>query len=162
MDDSFLVRMLNSAANLHEQRQTLGGRQVILVAIISDPDSAHQFHDEEGPARLSCASLEHTGDIGVIHQGQCLTFSLEPRDDSPGIHAQLNNFESDSPAHGLFLLRHVDDAATALADLLEQLVAANSITGFFAGWERAGRSYRQSRLDQEVATAIAYLQEGFD
>src|SRR5437667_4040422 len=128
MDDSFLVRMLNSAANLHEQRQTLGGRQIILVAIISDPDSAHQFHDEEGPARLSCASLEHTGDIGVIHQGKSLAFSLESGDDSPGIHSELNDFESDAAADRLLLFRHVHDAATALADLLEQLVAANSIT----------------------------------
>ena len=43
------------------------------------------------------------------------------------VHAQLDDLERDAAAHRLLLLGHVDHAAAAFADLLEQLVAADPV-----------------------------------
>ena len=67
-----------------------------------------------------------------------------------GVHAQLDDLERHPAAHRLLLLGHIDHAATAFADLLQQLVAANAVAGLFrqgsgkahgsgdaqAGWRR--------------------------
>ena len=40
----------------------------------------------------------------MIHQRQCLTFRLEPRDDFARVHSQLDDFERHLPAQRLGLL----------------------------------------------------------
>ena len=62
----------------------------------------------------------------MVHQRQRLPLGLEPGDDLLGVHAQLDDLERDPAAHRLLLLGHVDHAAAAFADLLQQLVAAQS------------------------------------
>src|SRR5690349_11083513 len=69
----------------------------------------------------------------MIHQRQRLAFSLEACYDALGVHAELDNFERDPAAHGRLLLSHVNDAATAFADLLEDFVPANRVSGFLGG-----------------------------
>ena len=52
---------------------------------------------------------------------------------------------------GSLLLGHIDHAAAAFADLLQQLVAANAIAGFAWGqgcWRRGGFIGRQTELQQ--------------
>ena len=61
----------------------------------------------------------------MVHQRQRLALGLEPGDDLPGVHAKPDDLERDPAADGFFLLGHVDRAAAALADLLEELVAAD-------------------------------------
>jgi hypothetical protein len=46
-----------------------------------------------------------------------------------GVHAGLEDLERDHAPDRLPLLRHEHDAKAALADLLEQLVAANDAAG---------------------------------
>ena len=65
----------------------------------------------------------------MVHQRQRLPLGLEPGDDLLGVHAQLDDLERHPAAHRLLLLGHVDHAAAALADLLQQLVAANPVAG---------------------------------
>ena len=130
MDDALLVRVLDGVANLHEQLEPLLGGQVVLVAVVGDLDPAHQFHHKEGPARVRRAGVEHLGDIGMVHERQRLALGLEPGDDLLGVHAQLDDLEGDPAADGLLLLGQIDHPAAALADLLEQLVAANLVAGF--------------------------------
>src|SRR2546426_303882 len=49
MDDSFLMRVLDRAADLDEQFQPLAGGQIVLVAVIDQPDPAHQLHHKVRP-----------------------------------------------------------------------------------------------------------------
>ena len=50
------------------------------------------------------------------------------------VHAQLDDLERDAAAHRFLLLGHVDHAAAAFADFLQQLVTANAVAGFFRDW----------------------------
>ena len=105
--------------------EPLVGGELVLVAVIGDPHAAHQFHHEVGPAGLGRAGVEDLGDVRMIHQRQRLALGLEAGDDLLGVHAQLDDLERDPAAHRFLLLGHVDDAAAAFADLLQQLVAAD-------------------------------------
>ena len=58
----------------------------------------------------------------MVHHRQGLAFGLEPGDDALGLHAELDDLQRHPPAHRLLLLGHVDHAAAALPDLLEELV----------------------------------------
>ena len=49
-----------------------------------------------------------------------------------GVHAQLDDLERDAAADRFFLLGHVNDAAAAFADLLQQFVAADPVAGLFS------------------------------
>ena len=88
--------------------------EIVLVAVIGDPDPSHQFHHEVGPAGLGRAGVEHLGDVRVVHQRQRLALGLEPGDDLPRVHAQLDDLEGDPAAHRLLLLGHVHHPAAAL------------------------------------------------
>ena len=71
-------------------------RELVLVAILGDLDAAHQFHHEVRPARFGRAGIEHLGDVGMVHHRQRLALRLEPGDDLPGVHAQLDDLERDA------------------------------------------------------------------
>ena len=60
-----------------------------------------------------------------------LALRFEPRDDGLRVHSKLDYLEGDAPAHGFFLLGHVDDAAAAFADFLQQLIASHAIARRF-------------------------------
>src|SRR5207253_2570260 len=49
VDNALLMGVLYGAANLHEQLQPFGGGQIMLIAVLRNPDTAHQFHHKEGP-----------------------------------------------------------------------------------------------------------------
>jgi hypothetical protein len=61
----------------------------------------------------------------VVHQRQRLPLGLEACDDAPGVHTGLDELEGDLAADGLRLLGRPDGAHAALADGLQQLVAAD-------------------------------------
>jgi len=67
----------------------------------------------------------------MLHHRQRLALSFEAGDDLPGVHAQLDDFERNAAANRFFLFRHIDDAAPAFADLLEEFVVADAVAGFF-------------------------------
>src|SRR5262249_27460755 len=101
-----------------------------------------ELHHEIGPARFSRATVENTGDVGMIHHRQRLPLGLKSGNDLPGIHPELDDLQRDHAAHGLFLLGHEDHAEAAFADLLEELVAADPRTWGFGGlpsWPRCRR-----------------------
>ena len=125
MDDPLLVRVLDGVADLDEKRDAPGHKEVLLVAVVGDLHAAHQLHDEVGPPGFGGARVEHPRDVGMVHHGQRLALGLEAGDDLPGVHAEPDDLEGDAPADRLLLLGHVDHTAAALADLLEQLVAAD-------------------------------------
>ena len=107
--------------------------ELVLVAVIGDLDAAHQFHDEVRPAGFRRAGVEHLGDVRMVHQRQRLPLGFEAGDDALGVHAQLDDLERDAAADRFLLLGHVNHAAAAFADLLEQFVAADPVAGLFGG-----------------------------
>jgi len=78
----------------------------------------------------------------MVHQRQRLPFRLKPGHHLLGVHAQLEDLEGDPTVHRLLLLRHPHDAEPALADLLQQLVAADTVAGFLRGCIRRLHSDR--------------------
>ena len=76
----------------------------------------------------------------MIHQGQRLPLGFEAGDDLLGVHAQLDDLERDPAANRFLLLGHINHAAAAFADLLEQFVAADAVAGFLGGEAERFRS----------------------
>src|SRR5439155_8227227 len=93
MNDSLLMRVLDRVANLREQFEPLLGSEIILVAVVGDFDPPHQFHYEEGPARLRRTRIEHLRDIRMIHERERLPLRLEARNHTLRIHAKLDDLE---------------------------------------------------------------------
>src|SRR5438034_8330027 len=77
------------------------------------------------------STRERLGDVRMIHHRESLPLGLEPSDDLPGIHAQLDDLERDTATDGFLLFRDIDHATTALAEILAELVAANTVAGPF-------------------------------
>ena len=63
---------------------------------------------------------------------------------------KLDHLERDLPSKRLLLLGHINHTATALANLLQQFVATNPVSGFFKGRrvaaDHAGRLWLESVL----------------
>src|SRR5437667_4400758 len=68
----------------------------------------------------------------MIHQRQRLTLGFEARHDLARVHAQLDDLERNTAADRLFLLGHPYVPKTALADFLEQFVAADALAALLA------------------------------
>ncbi len=140
-----------------------GSREIVLVAVLGDRHAADQFHDEVRTACFGRAGVEDLGDVGMIHHGQRLAFRLEAGDDLFGVHAQLDDLERHAAADGLLLLGHVNGAATAFADFLQQLVAIDVIASLLG--ERLDHLpvRRGRRLDGHIRIERGVrLQQGFD
>jgi hypothetical protein len=91
VDDALLMRVLHGVANLDKEIEPSLRIEFVLVAIVGDANAAHQLHDEVGAARLGGAGVEHLGDVGMVHHGQCLPLGLEAGDDIAGVHAKLDD-----------------------------------------------------------------------
>ena len=61
----------------------------------------------------------------MVHECQSLPLGLESCDDLFGIHSKLDDLERDAPSYRLSLLRHVNCAEAAFAQLLQQLVTVD-------------------------------------
>ena len=132
MDDALLVRVLDRMANLNKQAKPLTGGKTVPVTVVGDANALDQFHGKEGSARLGSAGIEHFGDVRMVHEGEPLTLGFEASDHLPCVHAQFDDLEGDAPADRLGLLGHVNDAAAALADLLQEFVPPDMVSGFLA------------------------------
>ena len=133
MDDPLLVRVLDGLANLDEQIEPIFGGEIVLVAVVSDADTAHQFHHEVGPAHIGRARIEHLGNVRMIHHRQRLTLRFEPGDDLLGVHAQLDDLERHATPYWLRLIGHIHHAAATFADPLQKFVATEGRADGFIG-----------------------------
>ena len=136
MDHAFLVRMLNSVADIDEQLEPLSNRQAVLIAVVRQLDTTHQLHREVGAAVLGGAGVQDLGDIGMLHHRECLPLGLEAGQDLLGVHAGLEDLQRDSAPHRLDLLGLVDDAHAAFAEHLENAVRADALR--VVGWRESG------------------------
>ena len=76
----------------------------------------------------------------MVHQGQRLALGLEAAEDLGRVHAGLDDLEGDAALDRLGLLGHPDGAHAALAQLLQQLVRADTAA------DRLGGDARGSEL----------------
>ena len=63
----------------------------------------------------------------MAHEGQGLALRLEPGYDALGVEPGTDDLEGDTSPDGLFLLREIDDAHAAVAELADDAVEADSI-----------------------------------
>src|SRR5690242_9396952 len=122
MDDTLLMGMLDGFANPNEKAQSLVGRDVIFVAVLSNSEPANQLHYEERSPGPRGAGVENARDIRVIHECECLPFRFESCNHTAGVHPWLNNLKSDLTPDRLLLLCKIHDTATSFPNLLEKLV----------------------------------------
>src|SRR5260370_30220463 len=135
----------------------------MFVAVFRDLDPADEFHDEVWAAGFGRPCIKHLGDVGVVHQRQCLPLGFKPGNHALRVHSWLDDFQSDPPADGLLLLGHVNHPASALTYLLEQLVMANAVARFFSCRKRlsCSRWPLPSWFAKEIACLFVSLQQGF-
>src|SRR6266568_723335 len=135
----------------------------MLVAVFRDLDPADEFHDEVWVTGFGRPCIENLGDIGVIHQRQCLPLGFKPGDHVLRVHSRLDYFQCDPPPDRFLLLRHVNHTTSALTYLLEQLVMANAVTRFFSRLKRVSCSCWPLRCGsaKEIARLFVSLEQGF-
>jgi hypothetical protein len=123
--NAYLQAQPVNMADGDEQLEPLLGGEFVPIAELGDRDAADQFHGEVRPPTLGRPGVEHAGDVRVVHHRQGLPLGLEPGDHLAGVHAGLDDLQCHLPPDRVFLLRHVDRAEPALADVLEALVRAD-------------------------------------
>ena len=161
VDDPLLVGVLDGAADGDEELEPLAGAEPVVVAVVVDGDSLDELHDEVGTAGLGGAGVEDAGDVRVVHQRQRLPLGLKAGDHWLGVHARLDDLESDAAVDRLGLLGDKDDTHPTFADLLQQLVAADLGAGAFCeraeelGW-RSGHC----RSADEAADPVMFPKQG--
>ena len=64
----------------------------------------------------------------MIHHGEGLPFLLKAGDHLFGVHPRFEDLQGYPAAHRCFLLRDPDDAKTAFAELLHQLVGSDPVS----------------------------------
>src|SRR6266478_318993 len=135
----------------------------MFVAVFRDLDPADEFDDEVWATGFGRPCIKHLGDVGVVHQRQCLPLSFKPGDHALRVHSRLDDFQSDPPSDRLLLFRHVNHPASALTYLLEQFVMANAVTRFFSSRNRLSCSSWPvpSWSAKEIACLFVSLYQGF-
>jgi hypothetical protein len=122
---------MDGSADFDEQVEPLSGGEIFLVAVFSDGDAPDEFHHEVGMTGLGGAGVEDFGDIGVVHQGQCLALGLKAGDDLFSVHPGLDDLQRDLTLHWFCLFRNINNSHSSFADLFHQLVGSNQTTDCF-------------------------------
>ncbi len=76
----------------------------------------NKFHRKVGSTIGSGSRVEHTGNIGVIHDGERLPFRLKTGEHDLAIHAWLDQLKRDSPRNGFELVRDPNLAHASFID----------------------------------------------
>ena len=136
MDDPFLVCVLYAKADVGEERKPLRDREPLLIAVLGDRSATYELHDEVGVAGFGGPGVVNAGDIRMFHQGEGLALGFETRDDLLGIHSRLDDLECHPAAHRGSLFSQVNDAHSAFAKRLQQLVRPDDGGGDLSSGER--------------------------
>ena len=100
---------------------------------------------------------------GMIHQGQCLTLGLKPRDHLPRVHSRLDHLQGHLAAHRLLLLGDENQPKAPLADLLHEFIWADDCARSLEGAGCVpGDAGRRNRLLEELAQVVVGEQQGVD
>ncbi len=166
VEDAFVMGMLDGVADGQEQGEAVAEGEAAIGAVGGDGGTVDPLHDQEGPAALGAAGFEHGGDVGVVHHGQGLALDFKAGDPLAGVHAGLDEFESDVAAYGLLLLGVVDDAHAAAADFADELIGTDEGAGGEGcrriGSEGRGSEFHGGAIEEVAAGASVVGEEGFD
>ena len=163
MNDPLLMGVLDGFADFDKEMKSLLGAQAVLIAEPGQRHAPDQFHDEVGASRLRGAGIEHFGDVRMLHERQRLTLHLEPGDDLPGVHSQLDDLQGHATADRFVLFGDIDDAKAAFADLFEQFVGADAVADLLAGFQRKAGRRRGTLHAVEVTSGLIHrLQQSLD
>src|SRR6266702_155082 len=132
MNDAPLMCMLNCLADLHKELEPIVCRERKLIAVFRDLYPTDKLHHEIWATGCGRPCIENLGDVGVVHQRQCLPLGFKPGDHALRVHSRLDYLQCDPPSDRLLLFRHVNHSASALTYLLEQFVMADAVTRFFS------------------------------
>src|SRR5437762_2027644 len=99
------MRMLDGFADLNEEFDPLFNCQMLCITETRDRDSFHEFHDEVGESTICGTGIQDVGDVGMLHQRQCLPLTLEPSNDLAAVHSGLDHLQGNIPPYGLELAR---------------------------------------------------------
>ncbi len=140
MDDSLLVRVLDGLTDLHKKLEPSFDVDSGPIAILGDGHPLDVLHHEERTSLVGHASVKHFGDVGMIHDSQCLTLELEARKNVPAVHSQLDELERHAPSNRLNLFGNPNGSHSSFADFFQQTVAAaNDCAGTRGCWPNRGR-----------------------
>ena len=89
-------------------------------------DAEDQFHDEVRPCVFHRARIEHSRDAGMVHDRQRLSLGLEPGDELPCVHSELQNFQGNAAGNGRGLVRGLNGSHSALAEHLQDAVRTDA------------------------------------
>ena len=89
MDDALLMGVLDGLADRQEQGQALARRQTVFVAVSGDRYAVNELHREIGPPARGFTSVQHAGDVYMVHQGQRFAFGFEAGDHLPAVHSRF-------------------------------------------------------------------------
>jgi hypothetical protein len=154
--EALVVRVLHAVADLQEEAQPGGERQVAIAAVLAEVHAAHQLHHEVGPARGRRAAAEDLRDVRVVHEGERLPLGVEARGHPLRVHPGLHDLERDAAAHRPRLLRLPDLAHPAFAQQPDQLVVAEPPAALGPARDRLPAvQLDEQRLRQRAAQPVA-------
>lgn len=107
-----------------------------MFAVGGDGQAMNQLHDEVGATCGGGAGVIDGSNSRVIHECQSLAFDIKSSDDLEGIHADLDDFESDLAADGGGLFGPPDEAKATFTEFLTEGVRADGLAGLIGvgGW----------------------------
>jgi len=127
VDDALVVAVLNRAADVGEQAQSVSGRKLMEIAEPRDRLAVDELHGEPRPAVGSRPAVEHLGDVRVVHAREGFSLLLEPAHDLGRVHADLDDLDRDFAMHRLCLLGPPDAAEAAFADRLDEAERTDAV-----------------------------------
>jgi hypothetical protein len=119
--------MLDSAANLYKELQSFPGAQAIRIAVLRDGNTGNVLHGEVEPSLLGGSRLIDSGDVGMIHERQCLALGLEPGHHLFGVHPPFDELYGYAAPDGLDLFRFEYLSHPPFAEFLENTVIPNCL-----------------------------------
>src|SRR5437870_267234 len=122
MDDSLLMRVLDGMADSREEGEPLLRVKSVFVAVMRNGNTLYQFHGEKRTSGFRCASIEHLGNVRMVHERKGLPFGLKTGDDLISAHTQFDDHQRDATPYRCQLLRHINDAAATLTYFLKEFV----------------------------------------
>ena len=146
VDDPFLVSVLHSLADRHEQLQSLPRGQLVLVTKLREWHPRHVLHCKERPAVLRHPRFKDLGHIGMRKHRQCLPLGVEPRHNLPGVHPQLDDLQRHNAANWLPLLGLINNPHPTFADLFEDAEGADLLRFLVGGTTL--RRFARRRVDR--------------
>jgi len=130
--------------------------------VLGDPGSVDILHDEIRDVFRGGATVEETGDVGMLEAGEDLAFATEKFEDELGIEAELDEVDGNL---GFVLFvgagAEIDSAHVATTEFADEGVGASASPfdgGIFAGVEPDDGVLDSS--DDDFARALGYRYRG--